>query len=49
MDTVLALGDWIVVDAAIPRAAAPQVLNTWSAPAPPGGPYFYRPKALPAP
>jgi hypothetical protein len=45
----LALGDWTVVDDAIPRAAAPQVLNTWSEPAPPGGPYFYRPKALPAP
>lgn len=45
----LALGDWAVVDDAIPRAAAPQVINTWSEPAPPGGPYFYRPKALPAP
>lgn len=38
-------GGWTVADGAVPRASAPQMTNTWSAPLNPAGPVFYRPKA----
>ncbi|MFA6632430.1 MAG: ASPIC/UnbV domain-containing protein, partial [Kiritimatiellia bacterium] len=38
-------GGWTVADPAVPRAQAPNAVNTWSEPLQPSGPAFYRVKA----
>ena len=38
-------GGWTVADPAVPRAQAPDTVNTWSEPMQPSGPAFYRIKA----